>query len=122
MDIYFYEVNFLDVSREILKFYQYSICIFCKFYKKKLKVLEKLIFLSMLMICFYVFGILSIEGVQSFGFVLNLEVFFFVGGDFIVSVDGYRFVKSVRWYRRFLRGIVDIKQYFINLAVYRFEK
>lgn len=36
MDIYFYEVNFLDVSREILKFYQYSICIFCKFCKKKI--------------------------------------------------------------------------------------
>lgn len=76
----------------------------------------------MLMICLYLPGILSIEGVQSLGFALNLEASPPVSGDSIVSVDGHRFVKSVRWYRRLLRGTVDTKQHFINSAVHRFEK
>lgn len=90
--------------------------------KKQLKASEKLIFPPMLMICLYVPGILSIEGVQSLGFALNLEASPPVGGYSIVSVDGHRFVKSVRWYRRLLRGTVDTKQHFINSAVHRFEK
>lgn len=89
---------------------------------KKLKASEKLIFPPMLMICLYLPGILSIEGVQSLGFALNLEASPPVSGDSIVSVDGHRFVKSVRWYRRLLRGTVDTKQLFINSAVHRFEK
>lgn len=76
----------------------------------------------MLLICLYAPGILSIEGVQSLGFALNLEASPPIGGDSIVSVDGHRFVKSVRWYRRLLRGTVDTKQHFINSAVHRFEK
>lgn len=89
---------------------------------KKLKASEKLIFPPMLMICLYVPGILSIEGVQSLGFALNLEASPPVSGDSIVSVNGHRFVKSVCWYRRLLRGTVDTKQHFINSVVHRFEK
>lgn len=124
MDIYPYEVNSPDESRETLKSYQHSTCTSCKFYEKKkqLKASEKLIFPPMLMVCLYVPGILSIEGVQSLGFALNLEASPPVGGDSIVSVNGHRFVKSVRWYRRLLRGTVDTKQHFINSAVHRFEK
>lgn len=124
MNIYPYEVNFPDASRETLKSYQHSICMYFLqiLHTKKLKASEKLIFPPMLMICLYVPGILSIEGVQSLGFALNLEASPPVGGDSIVSVDGHRFVKSVRWYRRLLRGTVDTKQHFINSAVQRFEK
>lgn len=123
MNIYTYEINSPDASRETLKSYQHNICTSCKFCKKKkLKASEKLIFPPMLMICLYVPGILSIEGVQSLGFALNLEASPPVGGDSIVSVDGHRFVKSVRWYRRLLRGTVDTKQHFINSVVHRFEK
>lgn len=74
------------------------------------------------LISLYTPGILSIEGVQSLGFALDLEASPPVGRDSIVSVDGHRFVKSVRWYRRLLRGTVDTKRHFINSAVYRFEK
>lgn len=35
MDIYPYEVNFPDASRETLKSYQHSTCTSCKFCKKK---------------------------------------------------------------------------------------
>lgn len=123
LNIYPYEVNSPDASRETLKSYQHNICTSCKFCKKKkLKASEKLIFPPMLMICLYVPGILSIEGVQSLGFALNLEASPPVSGDSIVSVDGHRFVKSVCWYRRLLRGTVDTKQHFINSAVHRFEK
>lgn len=124
MDIYPYEVNSPDASRETLKSYQHRICMYFLqiLHTKKLKASEKLIFPPMLMICLYVPGILSIEGVQSLGFALNLEASPPVGGDSIVSVDGHRFVKSVRWYRRLLRGTVDTKQHFINSAVHRFEK
>lgn len=126
MDIYTYEVNSPDASREIFKSHNListAHVLLANFTKKKqLKASEKLIFPPMLMICLYVPGILSIEGVQSLGFALNLEASPPVGGDSIVSVDGHRFVKSVRWYRRLLRGTVDTKQHFINSAVHRFEK
>lgn len=95
---------------------------FLQILPKKLKASEKLIFQTMLLICLYAPGILSIEGVQSLGFALNLEASPPVGGDSIVSVDGHRFVKSVRWYRRLLRGTIDTKQHFINSAIHRFEK
>lgn len=74
------------------------------------------------LISLYTPGILSIEGVQSLGFALDLEASPPVGRDSIVSVDGHRFVKSVRRYRRLLRRTVDTKRHFINSAVYRFEK
>ena len=62
----------------------------------------------------YVPGILSIEGVQSFGLALNLEASSPISRHSIVCGDGHRLIKAVSRNGRLLRGSVVTEQHCIT--------